>query len=136
MLEPCAMPERPNSAKIRRWLPLSASASASRLVAGAAKPGTRLGAHRLRHTVATHMVSSFKEAADVLKVSKHGNRSLPHASSPSLEYGRSEELAPTPRLKDVVAGKRVATHGNFIKASMLSIKSNVISANPSNSSSE
>jgi hypothetical protein len=28
-----------------------------------------------------------------------------------LEGDRSEELAPTPRLKYVVAGKRVATHG-------------------------
>jgi integrase len=72
--------ERPESAERSVFLtlcppyrPLAYSATISkisrRIFEEAGVQGPRLGAHRLRHTVATHMVrrgSSFKEAADVL----------------------------------------------------------------------
>jgi site-specific recombinase XerD len=72
--------ERPESAERSVFLtlyppyrPLACSATISqisrRIFEEAGVQGPRLGAHRLRHTVATHMVrrgSSFKEAADVL----------------------------------------------------------------------
>ena len=72
--------ERPESAERSIFLtfyppyrPLACSATISRIsrrvFEEAGIQGPRLGAHRLRHTVATHMVrrgSSFKEVADVL----------------------------------------------------------------------
>ena len=72
--------ERPESAERSVLLtlyppyrPLAYSATISqisrRIFEEVGVQGPRLGAHRLRHTVATHMVrrgSSFKEAADVL----------------------------------------------------------------------
>jgi integrase len=72
--------ERPESAERSIFLtlrppyrPLACSSAISqisrRIFEEAGVQGPRLGAHRLRHTVATHMVrrgSSFKEVADVL----------------------------------------------------------------------
>jgi len=77
--------ERPESAERSVFLtlrppyrPLACSSAISlisrRIFKEAGLQGPRLGAHRLRHTVATHMVrrgSSFKEVADVL-----GHKSL------------------------------------------------------------
>ena len=77
--------ERPQSAERSIFLtllppyrPLAWSTAISqiskRILKKAGVEGPRLGAHRLRHTIATHMVrrgSSFKEVADVL-----GHKSL------------------------------------------------------------